>query len=234
MGAGCSTTLSRLPQRPTNLRARPLGSLVAGSLPAGPVSAFTHQCIWGGDATWGSGKDLSREMKERRMEDKVPHAAGRGLLPVPAPAPATVAAGLPLAIWTAVLFLWQHFSRNISEGAWCCVKTREAASPPPLSPAKSSEKRRRHLSCLPPHLPPWRSAPALAQGAAGLVPSASLPPVLPSPAFIFALPSPLALLPFCARPQHLLAAGLGARAGGPAKKRRIERGHQKPLRYRGG
>lgn len=75
------------------------------------------------------------------MEDKVPHAAGRGLLPAPAPASATMAAGLPLAIWTAVLFLWQHFSRNTSEGAWCCAKTREAASPPHLCPLRKARRK---------------------------------------------------------------------------------------------
>ena len=57
-----------------DLHACPLGSLVAGSLPA--VSGFTRRCIWGGDAAWGWHRPLRHgiwlEMREQRTEDEVP------------------------------------------------------------------------------------------------------------------------------------------------------------------
>lgn len=140
-----------------------------GQFQYSPTHAFGEEMPPGagtGDAGTAAPLLLSPEMREQRMEDKISSGAAphrrlgtpAATLPAPAPAPATMAAGLPLAIWTAGLFLWQHFSRNTSEGAWCCAKTREAASPT-MSPVKGSEKRPRHLSCLPPHLlpslPPW-------------------------------------------------------------------------------
>lgn len=180
---------------------------MAGSLPAGVVSAFTCWCIWGGDATWGwhrprwhgsttaaltgdegaedGGQGILQPSTAPRCRPGPPAAA----LPAPVPPPATMAAGLPLTIWTAVLFLWQHFSRNASEGAWCCVKTREAASPT-LSPAKGSEKRPRHLSCLPPQLLP-SPASSTSTGAMSCRPRPVYLAAACSPASIFTLPSPL-------------------------------------------
>lgn len=177
----------------------------------GTVLAFTHWFIWGGDAHHLLAPTMlaqqyhccSHWKLEWRVENKIlsswapPHTASQRLLPPLCPRSCHHGSGsaphnLDGCFISMATFLLKNF--RVSPVPF----DNEGSSVSHSVPCK--RLRETTLTPLSTSFPHWQAIPA--QRAAGLVPAASLLPVLLSPAFSFALPLSSRRLPFCCLLKH--------------------------------